>query len=393
MSAMRAIVARCTITACVAMLSLATCTTALADPGNGNGNGGKPDDPPKQATSKKDPGPSEHANAKAADPGPSSDHANTNASKKVTTSAANEAGAASAPANSNANGNPNANAGANKDPADATVASSTNGPAAAGAPLAVESAPVGPAAQEQKASPGLAKAGSSDPPGNGGANSNDATLGRDLGPGNRGTGKIHNDATNPLDRRNQPKVGCFDVTGFHFDPNQSLAISIVGHGGPNAGTGSLGANTQSDGQGNLLLDSQSLPAGMYKLTIRTGRPGGVKHKVFKVTGTCAQPGPGPSGGPPTIRTVRVEGPVRPEVAPPKKLKPPKKLAPPARIAPPERIRVVVPQAPVIPGVAPPPAVPTLAFTGSNAADGALLGGTLLALGLITVLAARRRATV
>ena len=118
------------------------------------------------------------------------------------------------------------------------------------------------------------------------------------------------------DRRNQPKVGCFDVTGFHFDPNQQVGIWIVGHGGPNAGRGSLSKNASSDGDGDLLLNSQSLPEGMYKLTISTNRPGGMKHKVFKVTGDCVRP-PGvtppglvepPGGAPPHV--VRVEGPVR-----------------------------------------------------------------------------------
>ena len=59
----------------------------------------------------------------------------------------------------------------------------------------------------------------------------------------------------------------------------------MGHGGPN-GSRSISTGTSSDGSGNLLLNSQSLPAGMYKLAIATGRPGGVKHKVFKVTGDC-----------------------------------------------------------------------------------------------------------
>jgi hypothetical protein len=246
-------------------------------------------------------------------------------------------------------------------------------------------APVDPpgnsAASANGGSQGLANGRSADP--------SDATLGQSLGPGNRGTGKIHRDATSPLDRRNQPKVGCFDVTGFHFDPNQQLAISIVGHGGPNAGSGALAAKTSSDGSGNLLLNSQSLPAGMYKLTISTNRPGGVKHKVFKVTGDCVGPTP-PGVTPPGVtppgvvtpprRVVRLEGPVRERPVRPVVERPDRPVSPPP-------VRIQVP--PAVPGVAP-PGVPTLAFTGSSTVELAVLGSTLVLLGGFALLATRRR---
>src|SRR5712692_5443343 len=59
-------------------------------------------------------------------------------------------------------------------------------------------------------------------------------------PGNNGTVDIHSLATSAGDRRNQPHPGCqFLVTGFGFDANQHVNFTITGHGGPNAGPGSL----------------------------------------------------------------------------------------------------------------------------------------------------------
>jgi hypothetical protein len=93
--------------------------------------------------------------------------------------------------------------------------------------------------------------------------------------------------------------------------------------------------------------------------------------------------------PPSVPKVVIEGPVRPAVERPKA---PKEKEQPVKPAGPTPTRVEIPLQPAIPGIERPPAVPTLAFTGFDAMDVALIGGTVLALGLITVLAARRRAT-
>jgi hypothetical protein len=382
MSTTRGFFVRCAAVSAVALLTIGTGSAALADPGNGKGNG-PPDDKGKPAATEEK-GPSANANAKATEKGPSA-NANANATKKQA------ATATAAPAD---NGGGNGNAGGNGNGNGAGGTTSTVTPAAT-EPVTVASDPV---VESQLVA--IAAAVATDPPGNRAASANggsqglatgrsadpsDATLGQSLGPGNRGTGKIHRDETSPLDRRNQPKVGCFDVTGFHFDPNQQLAISIRGHGGPNAGRGSLAANTSSDGSGNLLLNSQSLPAGMYKLTISTDRPGGVKHKVFKVTGDCVRP-PGvtppglvepPGGAPP--RVVRVEGPVRERPVRPES---------PDRPVIPER-PVTPLSPPAVPGVAQ-PGVPTLAFTGSSTPELVALGGSLVLLGAFALLATRRR---
>lgn len=104
-------------------------------------------------------------------------------------------------------------------------------------------------------------------------------------PGNNGTVKVHEEGTPPDDRRNEPKVCNFNVSGFQFDPNQPLILSIVPHGGANvAGTGSYGPLPVTAGpDGALFHDPNTvLPDGMYRLLVETGVGGGQKQKVFKV---------------------------------------------------------------------------------------------------------------
>jgi hypothetical protein len=93
--------------------------------------------------------------------------------------------------------------------------------------------------------------------------------------------------------------------------------------------------------------------------------------------------------PPPVKKVVIEGPVRPAVERPKA---PKEKEQPLKPAAPTPTRVEIPLQPAIPGIERPPVVPTLAVTGFDAMDLALVGSTVLAFGLITVLAARRRAT-
>jgi LPXTG-motif cell wall-anchored protein len=105
-------------------------------------------------------------------------------------------------------------------------------------------------------------------------------------PGNKGTVKIHRPTTPDTDRRNEPKVCTFRIVGFSFPDDTHLEISIEGHGGPNAGTGSfetiVDAGDLSDA-GDFAIAGPTLPNGMYKLTAdNTTAPGDAKHKVFKV---------------------------------------------------------------------------------------------------------------
>jgi hypothetical protein len=89
---------------------------------------------------------------------------------------------------------------------------------------------------------------------------------------------------------NDPKVcGPFTVRGLNFDPGENVAIEIVGHGGPNAGTGSFSATVLVLGDGTFTTGPISLPIGMYKLDSDDGEGGGDKNKVFKVE--CAEPPP------------------------------------------------------------------------------------------------------
>ena len=119
-------------------------------------------------------------------------------------------------------------------------------------------------------------------------------------PGNKGTVKIHRTSTPDSDRRNEPKVCTFRIVGFGFPDDTNLELSIVGHGGPNAGTGSF-ADTVEAGElspaGDFGIAGPSLPDGMYKLTAdNTTAPGNAKHKVFKVECGGQAPTGGTTGG-------------------------------------------------------------------------------------------------
>jgi LPXTG-motif cell wall-anchored protein len=115
-------------------------------------------------------------------------------------------------------------------------------------------------------------------------------------PGNKGTVKIHRSSTADSDRRNEPKVCAFRIVGFGFPEDTNLELSIVGHGGPNAGSGSFAGTVEAGDlspAGDFGVAGPSLPDGMYKLTAdNTTAPGSAKHKVFKVD--CG--GQGPTGG-------------------------------------------------------------------------------------------------
>jgi hypothetical protein len=117
-------------------------------------------------------------------------------------------------------------------------------------------------------------------------------------PGNRGTVKIHESTTPDSDRRNEPKVCTFRIVGFGFPGDANIELSIEGHGGPNAGTGSF-ADTIEAGElspeGDWAIAGPTLADGMYKLTAdNTTAPGNAKHKVFKVE--CASGGQPNTGG-------------------------------------------------------------------------------------------------
>jgi LPXTG-motif cell wall-anchored protein len=117
-------------------------------------------------------------------------------------------------------------------------------------------------------------------------------------PGNAGTVKVHRSTTADADRRNEPKVCSFRIVGFGFPDDADLDLSIVGHGGPNAGPGTFDGHVgagQLSPAGDFAIPGPSLPAGMYKLFVEnTTAPGGAKQKVFKVE--CAgAPGGGTDG--------------------------------------------------------------------------------------------------
>lgn len=103
-------------------------------------------------------------------------------------------------------------------------------------------------------------------------------------PGNRGTVKIHRVGTPDDDRRNEPKVCAFRIVGFGFPEDAALVVTIAGHGGPNAGTGTFGPTAvATDTDGGFAIAGPALPDGMYRLTVEnTTAPGGAKQKVFKV---------------------------------------------------------------------------------------------------------------
>lgn len=121
-------------------------------------------------------------------------------------------------------------------------------------------------------------------------------------PGNRGTVKTHRSTTPDDDRRDEPHVCQFRILGFGFPEDANLEISIVGHGGPNAGPDSF-STTVTAGQlsdaGDFAIAGPTLANGMYKLSLDdTTAPGGSKHKVLKVdcpaTSESTAPSPGPT---------------------------------------------------------------------------------------------------
>jgi hypothetical protein len=96
---------------------------------------------------------------------------------------------------------------------------------------------------------------------------------------------------------NDPKVcGPFTVRGLNFEAGESVAISIVGHGGPNAGPGSFNATVTVGGDGAFATAPITLAEGMYKLDSEDGEGGGDKNKVFKVE--CEPQNPPPENPPP-----------------------------------------------------------------------------------------------
>jgi hypothetical protein len=129
--------------------------------------------------------------------------------------------------------------------------------------------------------------------------------------GNNGTVFIHDVAGD--DRpHNVPHVGCtFYVDFFGFDSDQVLSTSFVGQAPTGAGTplpsgdwtgtmpanGASGAGRDFDAEQAFTLDTSVLGAPQaqqgyhVKLTVSTGERGGVKHKVFWVSG-CDQPAAG-----------------------------------------------------------------------------------------------------
>lgn len=121
-----------------------------------------------------------------------------------------------------------------------------------------------------------------------GSPSNDKGNGQAAGeaPGNRGTVKIHEVGTPEDDRRNEPHVCDFEIVGFGFPDDANLEITIDGHGGPNAGSGTFTSTVTADqlsDSGDWVVDGPTLPDGMYKLYVdNTTAPGGAKQKVFKV---------------------------------------------------------------------------------------------------------------
>jgi hypothetical protein len=98
--------------------------------------------------------------------------------------------------------------------------------------------------------------------------------------------KVHEVGTPDDDRRNEPKVCDFRIVGFGFPADAHLEVTIVGHGGPNAGPSTFAtevANDQLSETGDWAVPGPSLEDGMYKLAVEnTTAPGGPKQKVFKV---------------------------------------------------------------------------------------------------------------
>src|SRR3954463_14891243 len=122
--------------------------------------------------------------------------------------------------------------------------------------------------------------------------------------GNNGTVFIH-DVAGDNRPHNVPHVGCtFYVDFFGFDSDQVLTTTFAGQAPTGAGTplpsgdwtgampqdGASGAGRDFDAEQAFSLDLAALGAPQakqgyhVKLTVLTGEPGGVKHKVFWVNG-------------------------------------------------------------------------------------------------------------
>jgi hypothetical protein len=141
-------------------------------------------------------------------------------------------------------------------------------------------------------------------------------------PGNNGTVFIH-DVAGDHSPHNVPHVGCtFYVDFFGFDSNQSLTTTFVGQAptGKDVAlpsgdwTGQMPANN-AGGAGNdfdweqpFTLDTSVLGAPQaqqgyhVKLTVSTGEPGGVKHKVFWVAPCQSTTTSSPTTATPTATT-------------------------------------------------------------------------------------------
>lgn len=105
-------------------------------------------------------------------------------------------------------------------------------------------------------------------------------------PGNAGTVKVHEASTPDDDRRNEPKLCDLRIVGFGFPADAHLEVTIVGHGGPNAGPSTFEtevSNDQLSASGDWAIAGPALEDGMYKLAVEnTTAPGGPKQKVFKI---------------------------------------------------------------------------------------------------------------
>lgn len=147
------------------------------------------------------------------------------------------------------------------------------------------------------------------------ASSRGATSAKNDPTGNNGTVFIH-DVAGDNRPHNVPHVGCtFYVDFFGFDSGQMLSTSFVAQAPPAAGTplpsgdwtgtmpanGASGAGRDFDAEQAFTLDTSALGAPQaqqgyhVKLTVSTGEPGGVKHKVFWISG-CARSVAGTAAG-------------------------------------------------------------------------------------------------
>lgn len=204
-------------------------------------------------------------------------------------------------------------------------------------------------------------------------------------PGNNGTVKIHDGATEPPPEvRNEPHVCTFHVHAFFFDAGQTLKFTVQSWEPTGDGTVVLSGSitTDADGEGRTPASgAYSLPDGHYRLTVDTGNgtPTQDKHKMFWVT--CK---PTPTSPPPT--TTAPPSPTSP---------PPTTTAPPTGSVSPTVPGGTLSAPPTSPAAGPgeQPTTPGgLAETGSSVLGITGLGLSLLLAGIALALApaARRR---